>query len=127
MTQETKDIKEIFGEPISVYTSEQAEDDGFLVRVAGSKHINFLTDGVYTKCIEPFIIKDIEGHILRGFSVKALMKKLVSRIETVIYQKVQEDKAVADDWFYSVEASGWKFFVAQNETGMFTVMFPSEY
>ena len=125
--KDSKTLEDVFGKPIYVYTSEQAQDDGFLVGVAGNKHINFLTNGVYTDCIEPFIMKDIEGKIIRGFSVKALMKKLVTRIEQAIYQQVQNEKAKAGDWFYSVEASGWKFFVAENETGMFTVMFPSEY
>lgn len=127
MTQATKNITDIFGEPIYTYTSEQAEEDGFLARVAGSKHINFLTDSVFVNCIEPFIMKDIEGHIIRGFSAKALIKKLVTRIEQAIYQQVQNKTARAGDWFYSVEASGWKFFVVENESGMFTVMFPSEY
>ena len=124
MKEETKDI---FGEPIYVYTREQAVEDGFLVEIAGAKHINLMTNDVFTKCIEAFIITDIEGKVIRGFSAKALMKKLVNRIEQAIYQQVQKEEAVAGDWFYSVEASGWKFFVAQNETGMFTVMFPSEY
>jgi len=122
------EIKELFGDVIYEYTSEQAVNDGFLVRIPKACAINLMTNGVYSQCIEPFVLRDvITQKIIRGTSPLALMKKLVSRVEAAVLAQIKSGKAKRDDWFYSVEASGWKFFVAQNESGKFTMMFPEEY
>lgn len=107
------EITEFFGEPISTYTSEQAVEDGFLVE---TKHpiINYMTAHVFRECIESF---EILGHRNIG---KELIDKLLSSA-LVEMQKLKKD------WFYSIEARGWKFFIAQNETGKYTLMFPEDY
>ena len=55
-----------------------------------------------------------------------LTKKLIdSAVDEIRKQYLKADKKA--DWFYSIEARGWKLFVAQNETGKFTLMFPEDY
>jgi hypothetical protein len=39
--------------------------------------------------------------------------------------KMQKDKG--RDWFYKVKLDGQDYFVAQNETGAYTLMFPEDY
>jgi len=39
---------DVFGEPISVYTSAQAEEDGLLVKT-NDKDINYMTRAVYER------------------------------------------------------------------------------
>lgn len=50
----SNEITEIFGEAISTYTSEQATEDGILIKV-DHPVINFITHTVFEQCIEPFI------------------------------------------------------------------------
>jgi hypothetical protein len=42
---------DVFGEPISVYTSAQAEEDGLLVKT-NDKNINYMTRTVYDRMVE---------------------------------------------------------------------------
>ena len=118
------DLKELFGKPISVYTSDQAEDDGWLVKVKDND-INYMTRSVFDECIDKFLIKDDDGNVL-DYSPKLsnLMYKLISSVKAEVV-KIQNEKGL--DWFYSIEARGWKFFVCQNETGKYTLMFPEDY
>jgi len=117
-------VKELFGKPISVYTSDQAEDDGFLVRIKDND-INYMTRSVFDECIDKFLIKDDDGNVLNGFPTALnLMYKLISSVKAEVV-KIQNEKGL--DWFYSIEARGWKFFVCQNETGKYTLMFPEDY
>jgi hypothetical protein len=39
--------------------------------------------------------------------------------------KIQREKGA--DWFYKVKLDGQDYFVAQNETGAYTLMFPEDY
>ena len=54
-----KTMEEIFGEPISVYTAQQAEEDGYLINVtemakeAGFKWTVRITNGVHSLCKPP--------------------------------------------------------------------------
>ena len=107
---------DFWGEPISVYLSEDAERDGILVRVP-DQNINYLTIGVYSRCIEPFLDdeKTLESDLI--------LKLVVSVKREAI--KIQKAKGL--DWFYNVEARGWRFFLVQNDTGKYTLMFPEEY
>ena len=121
---EDKKIKEIFGEPISVYTSDQAEDDGLLIKVKDSD-INYMTRAVYFDCIDKFLIKDEDGKILKGQQPAiVLINKLIGSAKQAV---IEIQKTKGTDWFYSIEARGWKFFVCQNETGKYTLMFPEDY
>jgi len=141
------DITDFFGEPISVYTSEQAESDGILIKVEHPQ-INYITHTVMETCIEPFIepliITDrslsnkpsfevvdvgeksfaIPFEITEQEKAKAV-KKLIGKLLSSVVDEVR--KVNKPDWFYSFKVRGWKFFLAQNETGKYTLMFPSDY
>jgi hypothetical protein len=121
---------EIFGNVISAYSSAQAEEDGMLVKVKDDV-INYMTNGVWGKCIEPFVIKDDDGKPTKipGMrnTYQDMVRKLVMRVKVAMVQQIQAGKAKAGDWFYKVEVSGWTFFIEQNETGRFTILFPEEH
>jgi hypothetical protein len=134
MNNEKDDLTEIFGSPISVYTSEQATEDGILVKT-GHPLINFITATVYSKCVEPFI----EPLAMTRLSLankplevtdadrKKAEKELVKRLIESAILEVQ--KLNRNDWFYALDdCRGWKdMWVVQNETGLWTLMFNSDY
>jgi len=126
------DLKEIFGEAISVYTSAQAEEDGLLVKT-GDRVINYMTRAVYYRMVEAkvpepepdvkakmtaldiFLIDAKRYAFLRGLVIGAKLEVL----------KIQKEKG--RDWFYKIALDGHDFFVVQYETGAYTLMFPEDY
>lgn len=145
---EDEEFKKFWGEqPISVYTSEMAEADGILIKV-DHPQINYITHTVMGTCIEPFIEPSIitdrslsnnlrfevvdvgEKSFVMPLKIteqeKAeAVKKLIGKLLASVVDEIR--KINKPDHFYSVEASGWKFFVVMNETGKFTCMFPEDY
>ncbi|MFZ3166415.1 MAG: hypothetical protein WA130_02285 [Candidatus Methanoperedens sp.] len=123
---EKDDITSFFGEPISVYTDSQGIEDGILIPT-GHPLITLITSNAYHTCIEEFS-KDGLWEQFASTKEKYERKLLSKLIESVIIeiqkQYIKDNKKA--DTFYSVEARGWKFFVAQNESG-FTLMFPEDY
>jgi hypothetical protein len=124
-----------------------AEADGILIKV-DHPQINYITYSVWETCIEPFIepsiITDRSLSNKLRFEVVEVgersfvmplkiteqekakaVKKLIGKLLASIVDEIR--KINKPDHFYAVEASGWKFFVAQNETGKFTAMFPEDY
>lgn len=126
MPKENEDITSFFGEPISVYTSVQAEDDGILIQT-GNAIINYMTRTVYDKCIKPFAVDGMWEQFAESqvaYEIE-LTKKLIE--SAIAEMQIQYQKTKKEDWFYSVEVRGWKLFVAMNEMGKFTIMFPEDY
>lgn len=119
---EKDDITSFFGEPISVYTSSQAEEDGILV-ATGHKLINYVTHTVFERCISPLAVDGLWEQF--ASSKEAYEKHLLSKlIESAI---IEIRKLKKQDWFYNIEVRGWDLFCAQNETGGYTLMFPEDY
>ncbi|HUU36718.1 MAG TPA: hypothetical protein VMW46_00770 [Candidatus Desulfaltia sp.] len=128
--KKANDLEEIFGEPISIYTSAQAEEDGFLVRT-GDPFINYMTQAVYERMVEakmpdPEIVAGMNRieRALVDAKRHALFRGLVigAKLEVM---KIEREKG--QDWFYKVALNGQDYFVAQNETGAYTLMFPEDY
>jgi hypothetical protein len=120
---EKDDITDFFGEPISVYTSVMAEQDGILIQT-GYLFINYMTRTVYDRCIQPFAVDGMWEQFAESqiaYEVKLTKKLTDSAVEGIRNQYLKSGNKA--DWFYSIEARGWKFFVAQNETGKFTLLF----
>jgi hypothetical protein len=138
---------EFWGEPISVYTSEQAESDGILIKV-DHPQINYITHTVWETCIEPFIesmvmtdrslsnklrfeVVDVgEKSIVMPLKITEqentkAVEKLIGKLLASVVDEIR--KINKPDWFFAIQVRGWKFFVAMNETGKFTCMFPEEY
>jgi hypothetical protein len=112
---EKDEFTEFWGKPISVYTSNQAEEDGLLVST-GHPLINYITHTVFERCIKPFVTEDI--------CEAKLIKEL---IESAIFEI---KKFKQPDWMYSITVrgcKGWKLWVCQNETSGYTIMFPEDY
>ncbi|MGB7295139.1 MAG: hypothetical protein WBC70_06065 [Candidatus Aminicenantales bacterium] len=127
------DVKDdVFGEPISVYTSAQAEDDGLLVRTKDPV-INYMTRAVYEREVEAKMpalspeeysrMTPFERYLHDGKRI-ALFRGLIigAKLEVL---KIRKEKG--EDWFYKVKLGGQDYFVAQNETGAYTLMFPDDY
>jgi len=125
-----KKKKKIEWEIISSYTAKEAEEDGILVRVHDA-HFSHITRRVWDECIDPFIIKWFDGSVMRipGMknSYRDMTRKLLNRVKENIACQIIVGSAKPGDWFYKVRASGWEFFVEQNETGKYTLFFPDEH
>jgi hypothetical protein len=121
---------EVFGEPISIYTSAQAEEDGYLVKT-GDKDINYMTSAVYQKMVEEKLpdletVEKMNGLDRALYEARryALFRGVVigAKLEVM---KIQKEKGT--DWFYKVKVNGTDFFVVLNETSAYTLMFPEDY
>lgn len=113
-------------EIISQYTSKQAENDGYLIRVdlLGEPRINFFTRNVWQLCIEPYAQQ-------KRSEVPDLVKNLKRAVIHEIIKAGKQVQLLPDlkllDWFYSVKVNDWEFFLCQNETGSYTLLFPEDY
>ena len=106
------EITEFFGNPISIYTSEQACEDEILIKT-GHPLINYMTTNLHSKLIEPFVTENMDE--------ATLTKNLID--STIIEIK----KINKPDWFYCIHIKGYKLFVAQNETSGWTIMSQEDY
>jgi len=99
-------------ELISVYTSEDGIEDGILIglKQLGIKEskINLMTSSVY-----------MQYKNLGCDEAKSKIEDLIERAETEMSER--------DDWFYNFKYKDKKYFVAQNETGKYTLMLPEDY
>ncbi|CAG1005637.1 hypothetical protein METP3_03737 [Methanosarcinales archaeon] len=111
MNNKKDEFTEFWGEPISIYNYKMADEDGILVPTG---HPLFAIDGTW----EQFASSKEKYE-------RKLLSKLIQSVIIEIQKQYIKDHKKADT-FYAVEARGWKFFVAQNESG-FTLMFPGDY
>lgn len=142
------EVTDFFGEVISKYTSDQAEEDGILVKT-DNPIINYVTRTVYERCIEPFIeasaltelslankpamLETAIGDKKLVFNVKIpdelkqrVAKKLLDKLLVTAITQIKALKR--EDWMYELpDCRGWKLWVCQNETGAYTLMFPEDY
>ncbi len=144
----TNDVTEYFGEVISKYTSDQAEQDGILIKT-DNPYINYVTRNVWEKCIEPFI----ESAVLTKMSLsnkpmsevievgtiaiignikiteaqkKSAAKELLNKLLDTAISLIKAQNR--EDWLYTLkDCRGWELWAGQNETGKFTLMFPEDY
>ena len=113
-------------EVIHQYTSKQAEEDGFLIRVDqhGERCINFFTRNVWELCVQPFAEK-------KRSDIPNLVKNLKLAILHEIVKAGKQVQLLPDlkllDWYYKVQVNGWTFLLCQNETYGFTLLFPEDY
>ena len=120
-------VKEYFGEPISTYTSEQAEEDGILfdatkLNPAWKKGLfNYITTNLLSK-----------GYLEEGDS-KIRMPNIVDLMNQANQiVKTKSKNFTEPDTFFSGDIelpSGAKqqIFIQQNETGKFKIMLPEDY
>lgn len=122
---EEQDITEFYGEPISVYTSAEAEEDGVLISITHpliNQVINYITRTVFTECIEPFAKDGIWEQFAKSkeaYEHILLIRLLMDVLKIIIKKK--------PDYLYEIQVRGWKLWVVLNETNKYTVMFPQDY
>ncbi|MCJ2530794.1 MAG: hypothetical protein LN413_00535 [Candidatus Thermoplasmatota archaeon] len=122
---------EDWGEPISVYTSAQATEDGVLVSVAAMNkdwvqgpfsHItaNLMAHGYYEEDGSPRLVNvmDLLNQALKIVRKDALIPGA--------------DSIVLTDWYYSgkiefPDGQSGTVTIAQNETEKYTIMLPEDY
>jgi hypothetical protein len=124
------DITEYFGDPISVYTSEQAEEDGILFNVtklnpAWEKGLfNYVT---MTLMALGYVDKDPEHE----FTVNVPnVIDLLNQAREIVRKKT--NNFTDPEYFFegTIELPSGKkqqVYIQQNETGKFTIMLPSDY
>lgn len=127
MTKEEDEFTAFWGEPISIYTSVMAEQDGILIQT-GHPIVNYMTHTVHERCIAPFAVDGLWEQFAKSqiaYEVQLTRKLIDSAVEEIRKQWLKAKKKA--DWFYAIDVCGWKLWAAQNETGKFTLMFPEDY
>ncbi|UCC28723.1 MAG: hypothetical protein JSU86_11030 [Phycisphaerales bacterium] len=113
---------DFWGEPISTYTASQAIEDGLFVEASPDTHANcLLTRPVFERIleVEGFTEDDVGGLRYRQRVVPLLMDAALI---------VQADP---DEWLYTKGLQGdltsKTLWIARNELGGLTIMFPEDY
>lgn len=107
-------VEDFFGPPISVYTDEQAVEDGVLVDISNLRAsfrgmaINRMTRHAYDE-MQPFLLGDTAEE-----KRKDLASTLRTKIEFAYYK--------GDIWHLPP-----RFWLIENEVGGWTMMFPEDY
>ena len=120
-------VKEYFGEPISTYTSEQAEEDGILfdatkLNPAWEKGLfNYITTNLLSKGY----LEEGDGRIRMPN-----IADLLNQANQIVKNKSKNFTEV--DTFFSGDielpsGSKQQIFIQQNETEKFTIMLPEDY
>ncbi len=115
MTQ--AELTELYGDPIYVYSDEQAVEDGVLVAVNGLFpaiwKLNRVTRAVWDAYTAPIGPSD-----LRITDVTVITRTL---------RATWEDADVVDGWRIGMTSDGRVVWFVPNETGGMTAMFPEDY
>ncbi len=107
-------LRETFGQPISVYTDEDAVRDGTLVRSPYGRQVrvNLVTCGVFEKYAPRM------GSAMRNVTPLAgLLERVAAKIEA----------GELEDGWAKLEDDGKELWAVPNQSGGFTLMFPEDY
>jgi hypothetical protein len=120
-----KRVDDFWGEPVSVYTSDQATEDGILFDLDLMQQCR--TRGY------PSPLKYVTTNLLsKGYWNENETLNIPNIIDLITQALRIFDKKPKDDWFVSgmielPSGAKQKIFIAQNETGRFTAMLPEDY
>lgn len=92
------------------YTDKDGINDGILMPVSFGE-INLVTDGI----------------VFQFGSQESFEPDKFNTFMNEAKRKFTEQRRIKDDWFYSVEIEGKKYFIAENGSNGFTMMLPEEY
>ena len=116
---------------VSVYSSEQATEDGILFNLSESvffknKYFSFVT----TNLLLDLNILAYNSEKQMDVINTSMLLDLIEQAKRIVLNKIQE--TLSDDHFYSgvVRSSkneSIRIFICQNETGLYTLMLPSDY
>lgn len=104
-------IDDIFGEPISIYTDQQALDDGVLVTINDQGGVNRVTCAVFDHFVKP-----IGDPALKEFNLSPLLQAIRAMRQIT-----------PDDGWRTGEHDGKILWLIPNEVGGLTLMFPEDY
>ena len=117
------DITDFYGKPIYTYTNKEAIEDGILFKISDIKLfknsiINIATTNLMNKGYWKQETQEIKINI--------------PNIQDLLTQAIDHMTKKGKDTFYSLKielpnGEKTKIFIAQNETGKFTVMLPEDY
>ena len=116
-------LTEIFGEPISSYTAEQAEEDGVLVKASPETHPGWM----FTRAVFEAIMArpEMKGEPAYGMSYKQRVVPLLLDVQMICR------KHAGDHMYAGTELdgnlTGQRLWFAVNDCGGITVMFPDDY
>jgi hypothetical protein len=117
------DITDFYGEPIYTYTSEQAIQDGILFKISDIELFkNSIINITTTNLMDKGYWKQENQEI----------KINISNLQDLLTQAIKHMAKKGKDTFYSLRielpnGNKTKIFIAQNETGKYTVMLPEDY
>ncbi len=117
-------MKDYFGKVISSYSDNQAEDDGILFPVKNHKIFSFITTNLMHG--QGYMVRDGgEEHVN-----KANLTDLLHLAGGIVVRAYR--KSGVQDRFYSgfiefPSGTKGKIFIAQNESGKYTIMLPEDY
>ena len=120
--KQAEQLKEFYGEPVSVYTREQAIEDGGLVDVSElARQARFtaplcITRGVHAKCTPPKgSYNDYTGRLWD-----------VLRMARYGFKLNKGDRSISK-FVVKIERKNEQMWLAFNDYEGFTIMFPDEY
>jgi hypothetical protein len=117
----------MFGEPISVYTSDDAIEDGCLVPASPSTHPNWLlTRAVYERIVEVEGFKDDGTDPDNApYSLRWRQRVIPLLVDAALIASKRKDHL----WTEGLEGNltGKMLWIAANDQGGLTIMFPEDY
>jgi hypothetical protein len=106
-------LNDFFGEPISVYTDQQALEDGVLVAVPGDGGVNRVTRAVFDHFTEPLVTSPVTSTVTN-------IGPLMDAIRAML-------RLEPDDGWRTGDYQGKRLWLIPNEVGGLTLMFPEDY
>lgn len=119
----TTTIKDIFGEPISIYTAEQAIEDGMLVEASPDTHKGWLFTAAVFEAITA--LPDLQGEPVYGLTYKQRVIPLLMDVAMIARQNPNENLYCGDA--LDGNLTGKPLWFGLNDVGGITVMFPEDY
>ena len=119
------ELKDFFGEPVFVYTAEQAVEDGILADIGRINPV--WKSGIFNHVTANLLHK---GYVKNEKIDLPCLQDLLQQALDIVNRKSKEQEE--PDWLYTGEIelpSGMKqeIFIQQNETGKYTLMLPEDY
>ena len=131
--QEAREEKPLFTQDdvISVYTSDQASEDGILFNVGKSAILkNDLCNFITTNLLLDMDIMKYDARVGSDVVKVQLALDLIEQAKAIVNREIANK--LATDHFYSgmvrkLNGERIRIFICENETGKFTLMLPADY
>jgi len=112
----------VFGEVIYSYTSDEAENDGILVKL--DEVLPEYSKGAFSHITSNLLSKGYESKIT-GVNILCL-KDLLQQCARIVHKKYSEEEYFYTGMVETLNGDKIKVFIEKNETGRFTIMLPED-